>query len=426
MPCIFDTKEGQHTESSKRGRPPVRCFKCQGYGHVQADCPNRHIVTFVGEDKVPVFDEFSDDDELKSECEGELVHADQGAALIVRRVLNIAPTSNEQWLRHNIFQTKCTTKGKVCKVIVDGGSCENVVSTYMVKKLELPTEDHPQPYQLSWLVKGNILKVQKRCLVQFSIGKKYFDEVWCDVVPMDACHLLLGRPWLFDRRVKHDGFKNTYTFRKDGVLITLRPTTDVKSNRIEDDGIAKDNLFTKASFVAAATEANQVYESHPKAPIDLVPRPTVTTGDAEDHASRIQELHEQVSKRVIQQNERYKRAPDMHRNNRVFQVGDLVLIHLQKERFPAGRFKKLNPPVDGPFRIVERINNNAYKVDLPGKYNVSATFNVADLSPYLSDDAMDADSWSSLSQPGEYDATNDQEVGPQHVVSMVSKIHANL
>ena len=43
---------------------------------------------------------------------------------------------------------------------------------------------------------------------------------------------------------------------------------------------------------------------------------------------------------------------------------------------------KLIPRGDGPFQVVERINNNAYKLDLPGEYQVSATFNVTDLTPY--------------------------------------------
>ena len=43
------------------------------------------------------------------------------------------------------------------------------------------------------------------------------------------------------------------------------------------------------------------------------------------------------------------------------------------------------PRVDGPFRVVERVNDNAYQVNLPGKYNVSATFNVKDLSSYWED-----------------------------------------
>ncbi|GKA45186.1 hypothetical protein Tco_0737982 [Tanacetum coccineum] len=67
-------------------------------------------------------------------------------------------------------------------------------------------------------------------------------------------------------------------------------------------------------------------------------------------------------------------------------------IHLRKEHFLGGRFGKLKPLADGPFRVLRRINGNAYKIELPGHYNVSATFNVTDLSPYeaTSDDDMDS------------------------------------
>ena len=65
--------------------------------------------------------------------------------------------------------------------------------------------------------------MNSRCLIPLSIGKNYQDELWCDIIPMDACHIFLGRPWLFDRRVKHDGYLNTYTFSKDGKKITLTP-----------------------------------------------------------------------------------------------------------------------------------------------------------------------------------------------------------
>ena len=55
---------------------------------------------------------------------------------------------------------------------------------------------------------------------------------------------------------------------------------------------------------------------------------------------------------------------------------------MRKERFPAQRRSKLLPRGDGPFQVLERINDNAYRLDLPGEYNVSATFNVTDLSPF--------------------------------------------
>ena len=60
-------------------------------------------------------------------------------------------------------------------------------------------------------------------MVSFSIGKNYKDEVWCDVVLMGGCHLLLGRPWQYDRKVSHNGFKNTHSCIKDGVRIVLAP-----------------------------------------------------------------------------------------------------------------------------------------------------------------------------------------------------------
>lgn len=89
---------------------------------------------------------------------------------------------------------------------------------------------------------------------------------------------------------------------------------------------------------------------------------------------------------IEKQNAKYKERVDKRRKRVVFQEGDLVWIRLGKERFPAGRFGKLQPRADGPFRVLKRINDNAYKIALPGEYNVSATFNVADLSPYDTDE----------------------------------------
>ena len=60
--------------------------------------------------------------------------------------------SEEDWLRTNISYTTCSIGGRVCKLcsmIIDGGSCENVVSQEVVDKLRLATQDHPHPYKLS-------------------------------------------------------------------------------------------------------------------------------------------------------------------------------------------------------------------------------------------------------------------------------------
>ena len=133
------------------------------------------------------------DDEAVDELH---VEGDVGTALVVRRsCLTPKATEETDWLRSNIFQSTCTIKSKVCRFIIDGGSCENIVSDEAVQKLQIQAEKHPKPYKLAWLKKGGEASVPKRAVVSFSIGLKYKDEIWCDVVDMDACHLLLGRPW---------------------------------------------------------------------------------------------------------------------------------------------------------------------------------------------------------------------------------------
>jgi hypothetical protein len=103
---------------------------------------------------------------------------------------------------------------------MDSGSIDNLVSTNMVENMELETIVHPIPYRVSWLQKGNQVNVTKKCLVEFKIGG-YKDEVLCDVIPMDVCHLLLGRLWQYDRNLVHDGRKNTYTLEKNGRMHML-------------------------------------------------------------------------------------------------------------------------------------------------------------------------------------------------------------
>ncbi|XP_025607627.1 uncharacterized protein [Arachis hypogaea] len=220
------------------------CFKCQGFGHIAADCPNRRVITLIEEeDHEEASEEFKKEDDIDYDAEEE-VPADCGEALMVCRILNIAMlTKDEGWIRHNIFHTRCIAQGKICKVIIDSRSCENVVAAYMVEKLKIPTEEHPNPYKLQWLKKGNEVKVTRRCCVQFSIGSKYTDDVWCDVIPMHVCHLLLGRPWQYDRCAIHDGFKNTYSFFKDGVKIVLTPLRpDEYEKKVEPSLITRSDL----------------------------------------------------------------------------------------------------------------------------------------------------------------------------------------
>ena len=133
-----------------------------------------------------------------------------------------------------------------------------------------------------------------------------------------------------------------------------------------------------------------VYGYNPKSPLDLVPIPTPTkfSWEAEKRAKEIQDLHARVRDNIAKANERAMQSANKHRKEVHFQPGDLVWIHMRKERFPSKRKSKLMPRSDGPFEILEKVGPNAYKVDLPGDYGVSATFNVSDLSPYFDDEPL--------------------------------------
>ena len=72
------------------------------------------------------------------------------------------------------------------------------------------------------------------------------------------------------------------------------------------------------------------------------------------------------------------------------------------------RKSKLLPWGDGPFQVIERINDNAYKIELPGMYGVSATFNVVDLNPFDVGDGWD--SRTNPSQERENDMNHDQRI----------------
>ena len=87
-----------------------------------------------------------------------------------------------------------------------------------------------------------------------------------------------------------------------------------------------------------------------------------------------------VPKESEKKNASYARQANKSRNKVVLEPGDWVWVHLRKKRFPEHRKSKLQPRGDGPFKVLEKINDNAYKIDLPSEYNVSATFNVSDLS----------------------------------------------
>ncbi|KAJ0969778.1 hypothetical protein J5N97_022655 [Dioscorea zingiberensis] len=117
----------------------------------------------------------------------------------------------------------------------------------------------------------------------------------------------------------------------------------------------------------------------PRQPIDLIPLPSDSrpSASADSFAQHIFDLHAETLS-----NASYKFAVDTHRRTKDFNEGDYVLVRVLSERFPPHSFKKLHARAIGPYRIIQKLGPNAYRVDLPADLHISSAFNVEDLFPY--------------------------------------------
>ena len=114
------------------------------------------------------------------------------------------------------------------------------------------------------------------------------------------------------------------------------------------------------------------------------------SADGEYFTKVINNLHEQGKLKFQENNQRYKHKEVLERREVQFNVGDLVLAHLRKERFPKGEYNKLKWKRIGPCRIFQMFCANAYELWLPPGIGISPIFNVADLCPYIAVDEEDS------------------------------------
>jgi hypothetical protein len=120
---------------------------------------------------------------------------------------------------------------------------------------------------------------------------EYKDTIRCDVIPMDVCHVLLVRPWKYDKNVVRDGRMNTYTLEKDGRTHRLLPIKD-KEVKLEVS-----NTILLMSGKELLTEMEK--KEDPQFFMIRKPRIVLTSTRVDDLPDEIQELLEEFADIIV-------------------------------------------------------------------------------------------------------------------------------
>eukprot|EP00253_Pinus_taeda_P031890 PITA_31890 len=207
---------------------------------------------------------------------------ERGEYLVVNKVL-LKPTKEivEPSQRKTLYRTVCKVQEKCFQMIIDSGNNDSLLFVEEVEKLKLKTMRHPTRYKVSWLQNGHQLLVNEKCEVEFQLGK-YKDKIVCDLMPMDVCHILLGRPCQYGIGAMHDGKRNTYMFGKYGINRTLLPME-------EEDALGK-KIDPKNLLLGEKEDLQQIEENELNFVVICKPKIIMTSTKVFDLRIEIQEM----------------------------------------------------------------------------------------------------------------------------------------
>ncbi|KAK1601193.1 hypothetical protein QYE76_016777 [Lolium multiflorum] len=369
--------------STARNRD-MACHTCGGKGHFKRDCPNRKVMIINEDNEYETGDDVDpnapEDDDYDTDGE-DAYPSDARTIVVSQRALNVLPSASTQ--RCNLFQTKALVgPDKACKVIIDGGSCRNLASKELCTKLKLKYLPHPHPYYIQWLSDNGEMKVNHMVRVEFAIGP-YKDSIDFDVVPMTEFgdvfpdEVPAGLPPL--RGIEHqiDLIPGASLPNRAPYRTNPEETKEIQKVESHAGGLMGHFGREKTLFMLA----DHFYWPKMRRDVDRV------NMKASKRADFVRKIHMKTKELIEKKGKSNAARMNKKRKEMLFKPSDMVWVHFRKDRFPKLRKSKLKPRGAGPYKVLAKINDNAYSIDLPvDEFGVSNSFNVADLTPYDGED----------------------------------------
>ncbi len=135
--------------------------------------------------------------------------------------------------RIELFHIRVIINHSKVETLFDAKSQENLILESLVKKLGFQTKPHRKPYPLGWTHDKENLNVTKQCKVKYVITSKLVDEVKLDVIPFDICAMVLGSPYVYDRKEIFFHHENKYQITKYEVeYIVSSHQTKINANLV--------------------------------------------------------------------------------------------------------------------------------------------------------------------------------------------------
>jgi hypothetical protein len=160
--------------------------------------------------------------------------------------LNVTQQEKE---RIELFHIRVVSKHTKIDTLFDTRSQANLISEETVKKLKLEKIPHPKPYPLGWICDNAKLQVTRRCKLRFSITAHFVNEVELDFIPLDICGIVLGSPYLYDKKAIFHCHENKYHFFNNGVEYIVRTHTKKMNLSLVNAGQMKRLVNSSKNFV---------------------------------------------------------------------------------------------------------------------------------------------------------------------------------